>query len=1208
MFVVQLVLDFSSMAKRERPHKKVRMRGVDPDASRSSNVLPFDGRGSFPRGNQLATPELSESILPSSPLIVQGQSLDAPAGGEIEEGKDTDKCMQTRGNEENSAGSSLSYDRVSRSPQPPIAHVTAPESSASDNPKHLSLHEKTKLLRICCKHGSKLLECPTSGKHAEEEFWKLVLEEFSNTVRVGVFKSYSEVKKANNKISKSRRKRTDNADLSTRRSRLGDHDMWIGRWEKISACRDLIISLANLHQVARGALGEKRLKRIFRDRIDGNELPQDLGMLTLSPPLWKAMQKRIRAIGRPERRRRWSVLTNGTESDLTEEDGMDEDDPSAETVDETPLESIEEEFQEEELQEESLFVTPDPKTSTSGWGLGLRSPSPGTQGKLDRLEQETITMLKEAKSRLQDEHISILGLAQRNLEREQPSPPRTSLPDMEDVPLSDITQPQLEAIELRDPQFPVPTPDSDSIPSNEVPIRRNMSTGSTRSQRLPIGTYAPGVSVFLGWHPRQLSLVGDNDTAERDFRQGAFATISICGQINIRLRTFNMQGGAVPSAYRLHNVSSVSHKDVIYHPAFHRMTYNEMRSEVASRSRIADGQRVLMHWVRTPIAIANHNNRNEMGAASLSASVSSNDGSYNSAVSSLENEETGGMVDAEGSEHGNSVALTSISTSTSQASTSRGDSNERGAQNREIVEETIQVALERDMGEIETTMSATRGRQISARPTRETADYPSPPSSQEIPEVAQEMSDPSTIQRCTLKIQTNSKTDVTPSNTRISPSVSRGEDSLNQVKSEVEVQEIVNPFPRSDLTQRLTTPLSSYSWTRFNPFEDSDSDEFPEVEELYRRNAKFPRRVSDLSHHSPQDQEGNDHVDIEMIQGESAIQERSQSDEADHGSSQVSTVQNQISDHEHLQKPGTNLHPESSSGEQSTKKNTKTRASRSRSRKRTREQSSVISNVSVSVSGDTEQNSTMEIIEVEPDVPTDNSRPSKRQKQPSPSETRASTVPVSSEEAQSLRILSTQSTRPLTPPGEVVTGSELEHREDITMHTDNEDTTLPQSEGEDSRWDSGSSLARDSQAPNHKTSKRAVSFHHQASDDQTASQNKSTQAKALERPKSRHRHGGRHKSGTNNSNPSSSKKPTSTTQEGSTTETPKSKKKNRKKQKQRQNQFQDQNPSQTNKSSNSSRFLRERTIDFDSFSNERKLNFLLTKVSLLQETVGKMHQ
>ncbi|KAI1465567.1 uncharacterized protein F4812DRAFT_436684, partial [Daldinia caldariorum] len=217
------------------------------------------------------------------------------------------------------------------------------EQESSNNSKHLSLTEKIKLLKISCGHGPRLLHCRTSGKHPEKEVWTSIMEEFSTTVREGVFRKYTEVKKANNAMCKNRRKQTKGAVPPKRRSRMAGLDMWIDRWVRIWKCRDLIIKIANTHQVIRETIGEKKLKKIFGHRIDGTELPQELGILTFSDPLWKAIQKQIRTAERSLRSRHYSLFVSEDEddSDFFDDDEQDNDaevDPGTEGP---PLQSIE---------------------------------------------------------------------------------------------------------------------------------------------------------------------------------------------------------------------------------------------------------------------------------------------------------------------------------------------------------------------------------------------------------------------------------------------------------------------------------------------------------------------------------------------------------------------------------------------------------------------------------------------------------------------------------------------------------------------------------------------------------------------------------------------------------------------------------------------------------------------------------------------------
>ncbi|KAI0891059.1 hypothetical protein F4806DRAFT_483967 [Annulohypoxylon nitens] len=482
----------------------------------------------------------------------------------------------------------------------------------SDASKSLSLAEKVKLLKICCDHGSQFFHCPTSGKHPEEEFWTSVMEKFSTTIRSGVFEKYSDVKKVANKTCRNRRKNTKGNVPPLRRSRMGDLDTWIDRWVRIWKCRDLIVNIANAHQSMREAIGEKKLKRIFRHRIDGDELPQDLGRLTLSPPLWKAIQKRIRVEERSLGTRHISLFPGEDESDWTDDDDYSEDDATEERDDiGLPIQSIEDEstasFSEVS---EDMALTPSREVRD------FPDPSPRTQARLDQFEQGYATMLKEEKGKT-GKRTSILGLALKRQDQEQPestsSKSEISLEVGSAQALSKekgSTSPKSCIVDLDSGKDQGEEQDGlthSSVeklaaPSGEVGVRQSTGTNPIRSQRLEPGTYVSGEGVPVGFHSRQLILAGMNNTAAKDYRQGVFATIDDSGQIHLRLRSQNMQGKLVPPEFRLNKTVSISHKHkvITYFPKFRGMSYDEMKLEVARQSLLPAHQRPCYDWVPTP--------------------------------------------------------------------------------------------------------------------------------------------------------------------------------------------------------------------------------------------------------------------------------------------------------------------------------------------------------------------------------------------------------------------------------------------------------------------------------------------------------------------------------------------------------------------------------------------------------------------------------
>ncbi|KAI8965314.1 hypothetical protein F5Y11DRAFT_25364 [Daldinia sp. FL1419] len=316
------------------------------------------------------------------------------------------------------------------------------EPEVSDSNKQLSLLEKLKLLKISCKHGPRLLRCSTMGKHPEKDVWTSIMEEFSSTVRAGVFKKYTQVKTANNSMCRSRRRHTKGTIPPQRRSRMTNLDTWIDKWVRIWKCRDMIIRIANAHQGIRETIGEKKLKKIFRNRIDGTELPQELGVLTLSYPLWKAIQKRIRAVERSSKGRDFSICSDEDESYSTD-DELDSD-PMLDTgKDEPVLQSIETHIQ--------PTISPAPEDSTKDLAptqpdqrvlVTPESPSlPQRAGeRLKELGKDFIDVLKASRG-AKGKNVSVLELAQRSTSQQQVSSPQTS-PHPQEAHIGNPPRPQ----------------------------------------------------------------------------------------------------------------------------------------------------------------------------------------------------------------------------------------------------------------------------------------------------------------------------------------------------------------------------------------------------------------------------------------------------------------------------------------------------------------------------------------------------------------------------------------------------------------------------------------------------------------------------------------------------------------------------------------------------------------------------------------------
>ncbi|KAL7628495.1 hypothetical protein AAE478_000010 [Parahypoxylon ruwenzoriense] len=295
----------------------------------------------------------------------------------------------------------------------------------NDDPKHLLLHEKVKLLKISCEHGARLLQCPASGKNAEDEAWMSIMEEFLTEVRADVFTDQAHVRRAIKKICRNRRERTKGIVPPQRRASMGELDTWIDRWVRIWKCRDLMTSIAKVHQSILETVGEKKLKRIFCHRIDGNELPQELGLLTFSAPLWKAIQKEFWAAERSWGRRHWSTVPSDDRSDWTDEDDLEDDTTAEEVVEEEPLQSIEEETQNNPSPMKPVDSGSVSSPETNGESE-FRAPSPRIQASPGELEQDAIAV-PEVEKKTSNKQISALSQVQRCLHLEEsPSSLNTS--------------------------------------------------------------------------------------------------------------------------------------------------------------------------------------------------------------------------------------------------------------------------------------------------------------------------------------------------------------------------------------------------------------------------------------------------------------------------------------------------------------------------------------------------------------------------------------------------------------------------------------------------------------------------------------------------------------------------------------------------------------------------------------------------------------
>ncbi|KAI1412471.1 hypothetical protein F5Y13DRAFT_199714 [Hypoxylon sp. FL1857] len=498
------------MANHRKPCKwKTHKRNMKEASNASSGDLPIGHPGpSSLYGNQLASPPASSAfVVPSSPPEVGTRNpniLVTHIRNEEDEAAHEVSQPTEDANGESIGAITPSSDFETEPPRnlarPQRVHQATLVPDAPENPKHLSLSEKVKLLRISCNNGARFLHCPTLGKHAEEEVWTAIMEEFSTTVRAGVFTKYTQVKKANTKICRNRRKRTEGTVPPARRSQMRNLDKWIDRWVRVWKCRDLVINIANAHQSIRETIGEKKLKQIFSHRMDGNELPPELGVLTFSAPLWNAIQKRIRAVERSLGDRHFTLFPGEDESDWMDEDDPEDDAAAGEISDAPPMQSIEEDFQNDPspTAPETLASNPSREAEIEP---DLPIPSPCTQARLEQLERRYVALLKEEQNKT-GKQTSILGLAQKSLGHEWSPDP---VPGDQNQPLSEenrimTPEPRLQTscsnntdkLEHHSASSYANNPAPERIPCSDANIQRTVGSSSLGLQRLIPGTYSAG--------------------------------------------------------------------------------------------------------------------------------------------------------------------------------------------------------------------------------------------------------------------------------------------------------------------------------------------------------------------------------------------------------------------------------------------------------------------------------------------------------------------------------------------------------------------------------------------------------------------------------------------------------------------------------------------------------------------------------------------
>ncbi|KAH9989236.1 hypothetical protein F4779DRAFT_265826 [Xylariaceae sp. FL0662B] len=270
--------------------------------------------------------------------------------------------------------------------------------------------EKPKLLKIFCKHTSKFIRSAALGPDVEKEVWISVMEDFSETVRPGFFIKHADVKEKIIGICKARLYATKGRVSIRRKAQVGELGKWIDQCVRIWKFRGLMTNAAKFYHSLLETIGEGKLTRMFRHRLKG-ELPEDLGELALSAPVWKAIQEEISTLERE--------AVRGNHRPDPEETGSDWTDDSKDNAwmenmgDNPPLPSIEQ----DSWNDVSSTISADHLESASveAKDSGVRDPSPDTLQKLHEHEQNTITWLKEEKRKRNGETIFIRDLVQRSL-------------------------------------------------------------------------------------------------------------------------------------------------------------------------------------------------------------------------------------------------------------------------------------------------------------------------------------------------------------------------------------------------------------------------------------------------------------------------------------------------------------------------------------------------------------------------------------------------------------------------------------------------------------------------------------------------------------------------------------------------------------------------------------------------------------------------
>ncbi|KAI1073604.1 hypothetical protein F5B20DRAFT_498784 [Whalleya microplaca] len=305
----------------------------------------------------------------------------------------------------------------SHSPTLPNQSSPEPESTikkgyASRKPASkicLTEHEKSKLLKISCMHMSKFLGSAALGSGAEKDVWISVLNDFSETVHPGFFTKYTDVREKVHGLSKARLYKIKGTTPSKTDAQAYELGKWSDQWVRVWRCRRFIINAADFHRSLLEMVGEKKLKRMLRYRLKGSKLPKDLGELTFSALIWKAIQKEISTLKREAVEGNYRLDPEEADSDWTDEDDSEDESGTERMDDEPPLRSIEDDLGNGPTPTISADTPASPHAEINN--PVLRDPSPATLQALQEYEQHTIAWLKEEKRKTNGKQVSIRDLA-----------------------------------------------------------------------------------------------------------------------------------------------------------------------------------------------------------------------------------------------------------------------------------------------------------------------------------------------------------------------------------------------------------------------------------------------------------------------------------------------------------------------------------------------------------------------------------------------------------------------------------------------------------------------------------------------------------------------------------------------------------------------------------------------------------------------------